>query len=259
MINPRNNRTVLAVDIGNTTIALGIVSGLKVAGCWRIETGLADKTLRQQLRRRIRFILSKYPGIQEAVVCSVVPRALKIVGDELNQAASLRVRIVGRDINVPIKNLYRRPKQVGQDRLVCAYAAKTLYGFPSLVIDLGTAITYDVVSAQGTYLGGIIVPGIKLSAESLFRKTALLPKIKIQGPRLLIGKDTKGSILSGLFYGYGAMSEGLILQITAKLKKKPVVVLTGGYTKVMKDFIKIRPKILDEGLVFKGLSLLLSA
>ena len=133
------------------------------------------------------------------------------------------VDIIGRDIVVPIKNRYKNPKQVGQDRLVGAYGAMKIYGCPLIVVDLGTAITFDVISPKGEYLGGAIVPGIRLSAESLFLKTALLPHIEIQAPRHIIGKTTQESMLSGLFYGYGSLCRGIIdlISVTATRKANP--------------------------------------
>ena len=171
-------------------------------------------------------------------------------------AAELKVspKIIGRDIKVPIVNRYRNPGHVGQDRLVCAYAALKLYGRPLIVIDLGTAITVDVVSAKAEYLGGIIVPGIKLSADTLFQKAALLPLVRIAPARALIGRDTKESILSGLFHGYGAMLKGLIAQIKSEIKGHPKVIVTGGYTEIMKKFIAGSMNAVEKDLVFKGIA-----
>ena len=160
--------------------------------------------------------------------------------------------VVGRDIKVPIKNLYRKAYQVGQDRLVGAYGAKILYGTPAIIIDFGTATTFDVVSKKGEYLGGVIVPGLRLSIESLFEKTALLPKVKIQRPEGVIGKDTKNSILSGISYGYGSLCDGMIELISKQIKQKPVVIITGGYSALIKEFIK-RFDYIDKSLVFKGM------
>ena len=153
----------------------------------------------------------------------------------------------------PIKNRYKNPKQVGQDRLVGAYGAMKIYGCPLIVVDLGTAITFDVISPKGEYLGGAIVPGIRLSAESLFLKTALLPHIEIQAPGHIIGKTTQESILSGLFYGYGSLCRGFIDLISQQIKSKPKVVMTGGHTGLMKKFVSPKIRIIDEDLVFKGI------
>ena len=165
--------------------------------------------------------------------------------------------MIGRDIKVPIKNNYLDPQQVGQDRLVGAYATKCLYGFPAIIIDFGTAITFDVISSKGEYEGGMILPGMRLSAESLFQKTALLPQIHtIKKPHSIVGKTTQESILSGLFYGYAAMCSGLIDLLFSQMKGKPKVIATGGHAVVMKNFISSRITNIDPDLVFKGLALI---
>src|SRR5208283_5294162 len=189
-----------------------------------------------------------------AIICSVVPKVSKTLEDMLKK--TVPVDIIGREIVVPIKNRYKNPKQVGQDRLVGAYGAMKIYGCPLIVVDLGTAITFDVVSSHGEYLGGAIVPGIRLSAESLFLKTALLPRIEIQAPRHIIGKTTQESILSGLFYGYGSLCRGFIDLISRQMKRRLKVVMTGGHTHLMKKFVSSKIRIIDEDLVFKGIYLL---
>jgi type III pantothenate kinase len=191
------------------------------------------------------------------VICSVVPKALNIVERTITGHFTFPPVIIGRDIKVPLKNNYRNPRQVGQDRLVCAYAAKHLYGPPAIIVDFGTAITFDVISKQGSYEGGIIVPGIRLSAESLYKKTALLPKVSsIRGPKTLIGKDTRESILSGIFFGYGSMCCGLIDRIAKGIKGKSKVIVTGGHTHLMRKFIVKKITTIDKDLVFKGMVLL---
>ena len=205
-------------------------------------------------------------ALSRAIICSVVPKASKILEDILKK--NVAVDIIGRDIVVPIKNRYKNPKQVGQDRLVGAYGAMKIYGRPLIVVDLGTAITFDVISAKGEYLGGAIVPGIRLSAESLFLKTALLPNIEIQAPKHIIGKTTQESILSGLFYGYGSLCKGMIDSLSSQLsfprkvgltdtrscsRESIRVVMTGGHTHLMKKFVSPKIRIIDEDLVFKGI------
>ncbi len=244
---------LLAIDIGNTTIAVAAMSGHNVLAVERIDTDAGRAALRRVLAKFDR----KGYIFKMAVVCSVVPKVLKEVEQTLIKSIGFAPKVVGKDIIVPIKNLYKNPKQVGQDRLVGAYAALKLYGKPLIIIDLGTAITFDIVSAKGAYLGGAIVPGLRLSAESLFSKTALLPKISIHAPKDIIGKTTEESMLSGLFYGYGALCRGFIDLIDRRIKAVPKVVMTGGHTQLMKKFISPKVRIIDENLVFKGMALLL--
>ena len=247
---------ILTIDIGNTTISLGLMKGTRVVKRVTLETHANARILSKQLTAVLRKLRSA--KISRAAICSVVPSKTKSVEECILRVLGLPTVVIGRDIAVPLTNRYRNPKQVGQDRLVGAYAALKLYGAPAIVIDFGTAITFDVVSAKKEYLGGIIVPGLRLSAESLFNKTALLPRVKIQCPRSLIGRDTQGSILSGLFYGYGALSSGLIDRIAKTIKGNPKVIITGGHLKLVKRFISRQVNVIDPDLVFHGITLLLA-
>lgn len=249
----------LAVDIGNTTIAFAVIKRNKVLIVKKIETLAKKDSLRLQLTGVLRGFKRRYGVFQKAVICSVVPAAVSIVKSEIKAELGIRALVIGEDIKVPMINKYKNPRQVGQDRLVGAYAAMTLYGKPTIIIDLGTAITFDAVSGKGEYLGGAIVPGIRLSAESLFLKTALLPQIDIKAPNSVIGRTTQESILSGLFYGYGSLCRGFIDLIAKQIKGKPKVVMTGGHTQLMKKFINRDIRVVDEELVFKGLDLLLNS
>jgi type III pantothenate kinase len=247
----------LTVDIGNTTIALGIVKNQRIIADKRLDTLIKKDQLTLQLTGALRALKRK-SIIEHAIICSVVPQATGLVKRIIKKEMRIPVLVVGEDIKVPLVNRYRNPRQVGQDRLVGAYAAMRLYGKPAIIIDLGTAITFDAVSAKNEYLGGAIVPGIRLSAESLFLKTALLPEIAIKAPKSVIGRTTEESILSGLFYGYGSLCRGFIDLIKKQVSGNPVVVMTGGHTQLMKKFIERDIRIIDENLVFKGLALLLN-
>jgi type III pantothenate kinase len=246
----------LTVDIGNTTIAFAIVKNKNVLAVQRLDTLGKAEQLALQLTGVLRSFRRKF-AIEQAIICSVVPQATGLVKRTITKELKLPVTVVGEDIKVPLVNRYKNPRQVGQDRLVGAYAAMVLYGKPAIIIDLGTAITFDVVSAKQEYLGGAIVPGIRLSAESLFLKTALLPEIAIRAPKSVIGRTTEESILSGLFYGYGSLCRGFIDLMKKHISGNPKVVMTGGHTQLMKKFIQRDIRIVDENLVFKGLGLLL--
>ena len=244
---------LLAIDIGNTTIALGFVQNGKVLVSRRMDTTDKPHILKLLLSRQLKYFSKKGYDGQKVIICSVVPKTTVLVERYIKKTFGINPYVVGRDIIVPIKNCYKKPSQVGQDRLVGAYAALKLYGKPLILVDLGTAITFDVVSRKGEYLGGAIVPGIRLSAESLFSKTALLPQTNIRAPRNPIGKTTQESILSGLFYGYGVLCKGFIDLLARQLRATPKVVMTGGHTQLMKKFVSPRIRIIDEDLVFKGL------
>ncbi|MDP2653899.1 MAG: type III pantothenate kinase [Candidatus Omnitrophota bacterium] len=248
--------TLLTVDIGNTSISLGVFAGTKVVRTAMVETTLPFSARRKKLSAAVRALKKNSRAWDGAVICSVVPKATAEVCAVVRKETGVKAVVIGKDIIVPVVNRYRNPRQVGQDRLVCAYAAMELYGAPAVVIDFGTAITFDVVSRRKEYLGGLIVPGIRLSAESLFQKTALLPRVEIMKPGALIGRDTVESILSGLFHGYGAMSRGLIHLIAKHVGGRPKVIVTGGYTELIEKFIAKDIRAIDRHLVFKGMKLL---
>ncbi len=251
----KKRTAVLAVDIGNTTIHLAAARQGKVVAAARVLTSQVRTGLRKDVGKALAQLSRKVSGFDCAVICSVVPQTRKIVEPALKAEVG-KVYVVGRDIKVPVKNRYAKPRQVGQDRLVSAFAARELFGAPAVVIDLGTAITMDVISARGDYLGGVIIPGLTLSARTLFERTALLPQVKIQRPRSLIGRDTESSILSGLFYGYGEMLSGMIKLMKKKVKGRAQVILTGGYTDLMKKHISAPRTRIEKNLVIKGLEML---
>jgi type III pantothenate kinase len=244
---------VFAIDIGNTTVSLAVFKGPRIKTIYSVERGLSVPLLKDKLSRIFRSY--HRDSVEAVVVCSVVPAVLGVVESVAKKVLKKRPLVIGKDIPVPIKNRYANPRQVGQDRLISAFAAAQLYGAPAIVIDLGTAITMDVVSEKGDYCGGVIIPGLRLSAESLFQKTALLPMVEIRKPLSLIGKDTRGSILSGLFYGYGQMLQGMVALLKKKVKGRPKVIITGGYANIMCKFIHPAVEVTDPHLVFQGIFL----
>jgi type III pantothenate kinase len=151
--------------------------------------------------------------------------------------------------------MYRIKNEVGQDRLVNAFAAKVLYGTPAVIIDFGTAITFDIISKRGDYLGGLILPGIELSLSSLYRNTALLPKVELERTSSIIGKDTVSSMRGGILFGFGAMCDGLVAQYKKILGKSIKVIATGGNAPLVKSYAK-SVQIVDEDLTLKGLQLI---
>jgi len=238
---------LLAIDIGNTNINFGIFQGNKIIKRFIIPT--KDYSLRK-LKRGLGRV-----EINNAIICSVVPQVTKILVKDLKKSLGKRPYIIGKDILVPIKNLYRIPRQVGQDRLVNAYAGVMLYGAPLIVVDFGTAVTFDAVSRNKEYLGGMILPGLGISLDALAERTALLPKIKLKRPQELIGRDTKSSILSGMVYGFAALTDDLVLRIRNKISKSAKVIGTGGNINLINKYCKRLDRI-DRDLTLKGVSLI---
>ncbi len=241
-------RTILAIDIGNTNITAGLFKGARLARKTKIPTSrysLYEKSFKGFIKR---------DAIQNVVISSVVPIALARLVMHLNKIKKYDVLIFGRDIKVPIRNLYKRKDEVGQDRLVNAFAAKALYGAPAVIIDFGTAITFDIVSKKGDYRGGLILPGIEIGLSSLYNKTALLPEVYLKPAKYIIGKDTVGSMRGGILFGYGAMCDGLIAKYRKILGRNLKVIATGGNAKLIKRYAK-SIRIIDEDLTLKGLLL----
>ncbi|RKY32867.1 MAG: type III pantothenate kinase [Candidatus Omnitrophota bacterium] len=238
---------LLAIDIGNTNINFALFRNKKLAERFILST--EDYNF-GRLRSRI-----KSNTINDVIICSVVPQVTERIKKDVSRLLGKKPYIIGKDIKVPIKNLYRKPRQVGQDRLVNAYAGVSLYGFPLIVIDYGTAVTFDVISGRKEYIGGMILPGLQISLETLVKKAALLPKIKLKKPRGLIGRDTVNSMLSGIVYGFAAMTDNLIVRIKKRIGSSAQVVATGGNIALIKKYCRQIQRI-DFDLTLKGLNLI---
>lgn len=246
---------LLAIDIGNTNITIGIFKGKGLIGKTKISTNSYYKYIRQ-IKALIRNCGLTLEDLPEIVISSVVPLALARLIVELRKMhPAIKTIIVGKDVKVPIRNMYKVKSEVGQDRLVNAYAAKMLYGTPAVIVDFGTAITFDVLSKRGDYLGGLILPGIELSLSSLYAKTALLPKVELKQSSSIIGKDTVNSMRGGILFGFGAMCDGLASKYKKVLGNSAKIIATGGNSRLMKRYTK-SIRIVDEDLTLNGLRLI---
>jgi type III pantothenate kinase len=244
----------LLVDIGNTNTSM-VVS----------EKGITRKryfikTLKKQIEAvSLKRLLGRYLGkIDEIIVVSVVPGFLRtFIKSVRSVTPGVPVRIVGKDIKVPIKVKYKSPAEVGQDRLVTSFAAFEIYGGPLVVIDFGTAVTFDVISGKGDYEGGLIFPGLRLSLKTLSMEAALLPRIELAPVRGFIGKDTRSSMNNGVLYGYASVCDGLIERFKKKYGSKTGVIATGGDAALIGRYSRNIDKVHDD-IIFSGLSLLSS-
>ncbi|MDD3089650.1 MAG: type III pantothenate kinase [Candidatus Omnitrophica bacterium] len=243
----------LLIDIGNTNTSIAVCDRGKIKKRYFIHT--AKKQLKA--RSMVRLLGKDGSLITNVLIVSVVPKFLTLLEKSLGKALKdVTVKVVGRDVRIPIVNRYSRPREVGKDRLVTAFAAAELYGAPVLVLDFGTALTLDYVSEKREYKGGMIFPGLRLSLGSLVSHTALLPKIEI-GPIKghLIGKSTKDSMNKGLVMGYGALCDGLIARFRREYGNAFKVVATGGDSRLISRVSTGIQKV-DMDLMFKGLNLL---
>lgn len=250
-------KLLLAIDIGNTNITIGLFRKNKLLYTLRLVTLSEEKAGRYN--RQLKNILLKYrikeEEIEGIIICSVAPEALKNLKTALKSIFKLKPLILGENIDSGIKNLYTNPKQVGQDRLVNARAAYEIYKKGCIIVDFGTAVTIDAVNKRKEYLGGLITPGLEISLEALSEKTALLPKLKLAKAKNLIGKNTRDSILSGIFYGFGSLCDGVIDKFKSKLGGDLLAVATGGHSPVIAPYCK-NIDIVNPNLTLQGLRII---
>ena len=246
---------LVAVDVGNTSISLGVYKGQRLVKSGRILTGphTSTRQVTSGLRSLFRRLKVRAGSVENVLMVSVVPKTTTKVKTALKKLCGVAPKVVGKGVKAPIRNLYKRPSQVGQDRLVNAVAARHKYGTPVLVIDFGTAITIDLVSKRGEYAGGVIVPGIEISLETLTQRAALLPKLKLKATHKVLGRDTTHSMQSGVFHGFGSLCDGLIQKLKSEARVGRVtVVATGGQARAISPFLRVVHRV-DEHLTLDGL------
>jgi type III pantothenate kinase len=245
---------LLAIDIGNTTIDVGIFKGKTLVEHWKIRTE-REKTADEYamtLLNLFSFSGIEVKKIKSVLVSSVVPPLAPVFEDLSHSLFNVRPLVVGPGLKTGMAILYENPLEVGADRIVAGVAAYEKYGGPVIVVDFGTATTFDAISAKGEYLGGSIAPGIQISAEALYLKTAKLPRIEIRKPKKAIGRTTVSSMQSGLYFGYIGLVTNIIEEIKKELGAKARVVSTGGFGAQISHEIKaidfFEPCLVLEGL-----------
>jgi len=210
---------VLAIDVGNTNITLGVFDGAKLVQSWRLLT------LRERTADEIGLTITGFfahdkialTSITAVVIGSVVPVLTPIMRSMCERYFGVPPLVVKPTANAGMPILYKNPEEVGADRIANSIAAFETYGrkqLPIIIADLGTATTFDAVSAKGEYLGGVICPGPQIAAEALFQRAARLPRVDVRKPASVIGQTTIGAIESGLFYGYLGMVEAIVTRMT---------------------------------------------
>ena len=240
---------LLLIDIGNTNTHVGVADGNRIVQQKDFPTTMwAEQRAGEHLRK---FVRSR--KIEGASFCSVVPRATRFVRKTVRQAFGVEALELTHKTIVNIGIDYPRPASIGPDRLANSVAVHHYYGAPAIVVDFGTAVTFDVVDRKGNYVGGIIAPGLAVMTKYLHEKTALLPTIKIRDVSAAIGKNTEQAMLIGAVHGYRGLIRELISELKAELNTaKLPVVATGGYAKLMSakipDIIAVKPELTLEGL-----------
>lgn len=254
---------LLAIDVGNTNIVLGVFDGTRLTHSWRLAT------MRERTADEIGILVTHLfqdravdiKAIDAIVIASVVPPLTPVVVDMAQQYFGRAALVVeaALDLGMPIR--YENPEEVGADRIVNGLAALEFYGRqrqqPVIVVDFGTATTFDAISAKGEYLGGVICPGVQISADALFQRAARLPRVDVRRPPALIGRTTVGSMQSGLFFGYVAMVEGIVQRMRRELEDaaagtRAVCIGTGGLAEVIASETKAIEHV-DPDLTLHGL------
>jgi len=249
---------LLAIDIGNTNIVLGVFEETALGRSWRLATArerTADEfgLMVSDLLDRAAIAPSSIDGV---VMASVVPQLTAPMLEMSKRYLGLAPLNVEAGVEIGMPNLYAHPSEVGADRLVNGVAAYETYGrargTPLIVLDFGTATTFDAISARGEYLGGVICPGIQISADALFQRAARLPRIDVRKPPNVIGRTTVTSMQSGLFFGYVGMVEGLVRRLREELGGTAFCVATGGLAEVISPETDAVDAI-DRDLTLQGL------
>ena len=245
---------LLAIDIGNTTIALGVFEGKTLVKEWRARSE-REKTADEYgilLLDLLRLSGLEPSAVDGVVVSSVVPPLTPAFQELSLRLFGRKALVVGPGLRTGMPLLYDNPGEVGADRVVASIAAYEKYGGPCIVVDFGTATTFDAVTAKGEYLGGAIAPGIGISAEALYLRTAKLPRIEVVKPKRAIGKTTVASMQSGIYFGYVGLVNHLIEEISGELGGRAAIVVTGGFGGALGPEIRgdhhFEPHLVLEGL-----------
>lgn len=248
---------LLVIDIGNTNTSLGVFNKEnKLQKTWNISSDITRSS--DEYGILLKSLLSNsniVEKINHAVISSVVAPLVETYKNAIKEYLQICPFVLTHKAKLPIKIDLKQPKEAGADRIANASAAAYLYKLPAIVIDLGTATTFDIVDENKNFIGGIIAPGLKIQAKSLSQFTSKLPKLKIEAPEEIIGKDTVNAMLSGIVRGHACMVEGMIKKCEKSLGKKATIIATGGYSAVLfdnmeREFDYINPTLTLQGLKY---------
>jgi type III pantothenate kinase len=237
---------LLAIDIGNSNTVLGRFNGKKLVRTWRTPSD--SKSLSRL----------KLPDADRVVVSSVVPKLNAAVRKIAKRISGKTPLFIHRKMRMPIRIKVKNPQELGADRIVDVVAAYSRWKKPLIVIDFGTATTFDIVTARGDYVGGAISPGIGIANDALALRCAKLPKVLLGKPKRATAKTTKEAIQSGVFYGYIGLVEGMIARFKKEMRGKPLVVATGGLAPLISKATKMIDKV-EPNLTLQGLQILYAA
>lgn len=248
---------LLVVDVGNTNTVLGVYESAALRALWRLATRREQTADEYGILVHNLFALEGLPttDIAAMMIASVVPPLNFVFEEMARKYFKMMPLFLGPGTRTGMAILVETPAEVGADRIADAVAAYEKYGGPCVVVDFGTAITFDAISKKGEYLGGVIMPGIGIGAEALFERTAKLPRVEIREPERVIGTNTISSMQSGLFYGAVAAVDGILDRLAAELGNQTRVIATGGQAALVAGSSRYKPQI-DNSLTLDGLRII---
>lgn len=248
---------ILVLDVGNTNIVIGVYKEKKLLHHWRMSTnrqGTVDE-YGMTIHNLFQYANLKLSDIEGVAISSVVPPIMGLLESLCDKYLHKVPVIVGPGVKTGLNIRYENPREVGADRIVNAVAAIEKYGSPLIVVDFGTATTFDYIDEDANYLGGAIVPGIGISTEALYQRTAKLPRIELVKPKSVVGRNSIASMQAGIIYGYVGQVDGIVNRIRKEFKVNPKVIATGG----LADLIAAESEtieVVDSMLTLEGLRLI---
>jgi len=248
---------LLVIDVGNTNTVLGIYAGTTLQRSWRITTDKRRTVDEYAILIHELFNLAgiDFVDVKNVVISCVVPPMLSILDGLCRDYFKLKAVVVGPGIKTGMPILYDNPREVGADRIVNAVAAYEKHRCALIVVDFGTATTFDYISARGEYLGGAIAPGIGISAEALFERASKLPRVEFTAPPVIIARNTVNSIQAGLIYGYAGLVDGIVSRMKEEAREEALVLATGGLASLIAPFTASITEV-DTNLTLEGLLLI---
>jgi type III pantothenate kinase len=248
---------LLVIDIGNTNVVLGIYDGVELTASWRLATikGRTEDEYGILLGNLIEQVNLRPKDIDGVILACVVPPLASVFEKLSRKMFDIKALVVGPGARTGMPILYDNPKEVGADRIVNAIGAFAEHKGPLIIVDFGTATTFDVVSARGQYTGGAIAPGIGISMDALFSRTAKLPRVDFTHPKSVIGKNTVDSMQAGIYFGYVGLVDAIVSRIIRDLGEDCFVLATGGLASMIADESDAIDAV-DEDITLKGLRIL---